>query len=368
MDLSLLKDPVRITAHNGLDGDQAPSKKSVKERSMNKVTLIGIDTAKNVFHLVGIDKRGHYVYRKQLSRRRLLPTLAQLEPCEVVLEACAASHHWARCINGLGHRVRLIAAQHVKPYRRGQKNDYRDAEAIICAALSPGLYFVGVKSVEQQAEQALHRVRSRVLSQRNAAANELRGLLGEYGHAFGRGIKSLRAGAIGFIDSGQAQALGLSELVGDVLDELEQLQRRLDAYGQQIAQRVGHDEISRRLCEELSGVGPLSASALRVKVADVRDFANGRNFAAYLGMPPGHRGTGGKVKMGKMQPGHDPYVRQLLIHGARSVIRHLGDKQDEQSRWLRGVLERRGFNIAAVALAHRNARQAWAILARELAA
>ncbi len=335
---------------------------------MNKVTLIGIDTAKNVFHLVGIDKRGHYVYRKQLSRKRLLPALAQLEPCEVALEACAVSHHWARCITGSGHRARLIAAQHVKPYRRGQKNDYRDAEAIISAALSPGIHFVGVKSVEQQAEQALHRVRSRILSHRNAAANGLRGLLAEYGHAFGRGIKSLRAGAVGFIDSGQAQSLGLTELVRDVLEELDQLQRRLDAYSQQIERRVGNDAISRRLREELSGVGPLSASALRVKVADVRDFANGRNFAAYLGMPPAHRGTGGKVKIGKMRRGHDPYLRQLLIHGARSVIRHLGDKQDEQSRWLRALLERRGFNITAVALAHRNARQAWAILARELAA
>jgi len=335
---------------------------------MSKVTLIGIDTAKNVFHLVGIDKGGNYIYRKQLSRRRLLPALVQLGPCEVVLEACAVSHHWARCIAGLGHRARLIAAQHVKPYRRGQKNDYRDAEAIISATLSPGIHFVGIKSVEQQAEQALHRVRSRILSQRNAAANELRGLLGEYGLAFGKGIKSLRVGAIGFIDNGQAQALGLTELVDDILDELDQLQRRLDAYSRQIEQRVGNDEISRRRREELSGVGPLSASALRVKVADVRDFTNGRNFAAYLGMPPAHRGTGGKVKMGKMRSGHDPYLRQLMIHGARSVVRHLGDKQDEQSRWLRAVLERRGFNIAAVALAHRNARQAWAILARELAA
>ena len=335
---------------------------------MNKITLIGIDTAKHVFHLVGIDQHGTYVYRKQLSRQRLIPALAQLEPCEVVLEACAVSHHWARCIAGLGHRVRLIAAQHVKPYRRGQKNDYRDAEAIISAALSPGLHFVGVKTVEQQAEQALHRVRSRLLSHRNAAANELRGLLGEYGLAFRRGIKSLREGAMGFIDSGQAEALGLVALVHDVLAELAQLQQRLGAYDQRLEQRVCADAITSRLRDELHGVGRLSASALRVKVADARDFANGRNFAAYLGLPPGHRGTGGKVKIGKIRRGHDPYVRQLLIHGARSAVRHLGDKQDAQSRWLRGVLERRGFNIATVALAHKNARQAWAILAREQAA
>ena len=332
---------------------------------MSKITLIGIDTAKNVFHLVGIDKRGNYTYRKKLSRRQLLPALAMLEPCEVVLEACAVSHHWARCIAQSGHRVRLISPQHVKPFRRGQKNDYRDAEAIISAALSPGMHFVGVKRVEQQAEQALHRVRSRLLSNRNAAASELRGLLGEYGLAFSKGIKPLRTGAARFVDSDQAQALGLVELVWDVLEELDQLQHRLDEYTHRIEQRVRNDATSQRLRDELRGVGPLGASALRVKVADVRDFVNGRNFAAYLGMAPGHRGTGGKVKIGKIRSGHDRYLRQLLIHGARAVVQHLGDKQDPQSCWLRGVLERRGFNIAVVAQAHKNARQAWAILAKE---
>ena len=332
---------------------------------MSKITLIGIDTAKHVFHLVGIDQHGHYVYRKQLSRARLLPTLAQLESCEVVLEACAASHHWGRQIERLGHRARLLAPQHVKPYRRGQKNDYRDAEAIISAALAPGIHFVGIKGVAQQAEQALHRVRSRLLSQRNAAANELRGLLGEYGLVFAKGIKPLRAGAVRFVDSGEAAALGLAELVWDILDELERLQLRFDAYKDRIAQRVDADETSRRLCTELNGVGVLSASALRVKVAEVRDFANGRHFAAYVGLAPGHRGTGGQVTIGKLQRKHDRYLRQLLIHGARAAVRHLGDKQDPQSRWLRELKARRGFNIAAVALAHKNARQAWAILGQE---
>lgn len=334
---------------------------------MSKITLIGIDTAKNVFHLVGIDKNRKYVYRKKLSRQRLLPTLAQLEACEVVLEACAASHHWARSIRQLGHRVRLIAPQHVTPYRLGQKNDYRDAEAIISAALAPGMHFVGVKSVEQQAEQALHRVRSQLLRQRIAAANGLRGLLGEYGLAFAKGIERLRKGAVGFIDSGQAEALGLVELVWDVLNEIDRLQQRMDNYEHQIEQRVRHDPISQRLRTELHGVGRLSASALRVKVADARDYRNGRNFSAYLGLAPGHRGTGGKVKIGKIRRGHDRYLRQLLIHGARSVLSHLGDKQDEQSRWLRSLRDRRGFNVATVALAHKNARQAWAILVQEQA-
>lgn len=161
---------------------------------MAKITLIGIDTAKSVFHLVGVDSNGNYSWRKQQRRSRLLSILAKIEPCEVVLEACGSSHHWARSIRELGHKVRLIAPQHVKPYRRGQKNDYRDAEAIVAASLSPGMRFVGVKSVGQQAEQALHRVRSRVMSQRNAAANELRGLLGEYGVVFGRALPAMESG------------------------------------------------------------------------------------------------------------------------------------------------------------------------------
>ena len=332
---------------------------------MNKITLVGIDTAKQVFHLVGVDGGGRYGLRRKVSRARLLSTLAQLESCEVVLEACAASHHWGRCIAELGHRVRLIAPQHVKPYRRGQKNDYRDAEAIVSAALAPGMQFVGIKTVAQQAEQALHRLRSRVQSHRNAAANGLRGLLGEYGVVFARGRKALRQGARDFAETGQATELGLVEPIHDVLDEMEWLEQRMDYYERLIEQRVQADEISGRLRRELRGVGPLSASALRVKVADARDFGNGRNFAAYLGMAPGHRGTGGKVKIGKIKRGHDRYLRQLLIHGARSALRHVGDKQDAQSRWMRAMLQRRGFNIAAVALAHKNARQAWAILARE---
>jgi transposase len=336
-----------------------------KERSMNKITLIAIDTAKQVFHLVGVDDRGCYGLRRKVSRARLRSTLARLERCEVALEACSASHHWGRCIEELGHRVKLIPPQHVKPYRRGQKNDYRDAEAIVSAALAPGMQFVGIKTVEQQAEQALHRLRSRLQSHRNAAANSLRGLLGEYGVVFPRGLPALREGARGFAETEQAAQLGLLEPILDVLEEMAWLEQRMHDYERRIEARVKTDEISHRLRQELRGVGPLSASALRVKVADVRDFRNGRNFAAYLGMAPGHRGTGGKVSIGKIKPGHDRYLRQLLIHGGRSALRHLGDKQDPQSRWMRAMVQRRGFNIAAVALAHKNARQAWAILARE---
>ena len=332
---------------------------------MSKITLIGIDTAKQVFHLVGVDDRNRFGLRKKVSRNKFLPTIAKLERSTVVMEACAVSHHWARRIRELGHKVKLIAPHHVKAYRRGQKNDYRDAEAIVSATLAPGMHFVGVKTVGQQAEQALHRTRSRVMSHRNAAANSLRGLLGEYGVSFRQGIKPLRVGAREFASSEEAESLGLVEMIHDVLEELEGLEKRLVRYERAIQQQVRANPVSQRIQKELYGVGPLSASALRVKVADARDFHNGRNFAAYLGLAPGHKGTGGKVKIGKIRRGHDRYLRQLLIHGGRSAVRHLGDKQDAQSCWLRELVARRGKNVAAVAMAHKNARQAWAILARE---
>lgn len=332
---------------------------------MSEITLIGIDTAKRVFHLVGVDRRGRFVWRRQLSRNKLLSTLAQVVQTEVILEACAASHHWARSIQALGHRVRLIAPQHVQAYRRGQKNDYRDAEAIVSASLAPGSHFVGIKREEQQAEQALHRVRSRLLSHRNAAANGLRGLLGEYGVVFSRGVKALRQGARAFAQTEQAEQLGLVSLISDVLEEIGTLEQRMKHYERLIEQRVRANRTTRQLRQQLPGVGPLSASALQVKVADPREFGNGRNFAAYLGFAPGHRGTGGKLKIGRLKRGHDRYLRQLLIHGARAVVARLADKDDTQSRWLRELVARRGFNIACVALAHKNARQAWAILARE---
>ncbi len=332
---------------------------------MSEITLIGVDTAKHVFHLVGVDGRHRVVWRKKLTRARFLAALAQREVTQIVMEACGASHHWARRLRELGHTVRLIAPQHVKAYRRGKKNDYRDAEAIVRAALTVETHFVGIKSVSQQAEQALHRVRSRLLSHRNAAANSLRGLLGEYGLAFGKGLGPLREGARCFAQTEQAQTLGLVGMIHDVLQEMDDLEVRIKAYEGRIGQRVRSDRVSQRLQDELAGVGVLSASALRTKVADTRDFGNGRNFSAYLGFAPNHSGTGGKVRIGRLSRSHDPYLRQLLIHGARAVVSRLGDKQDAQSRWLREIVARRGFNIACVALAHKNARQAWAILSRQ---
>lgn len=330
---------------------------------MNKLTLIGIDTAKSVFHLVGIDGQGKIGLRRQLRRGQLLRYMAQQAPVRVVMEACGGSHHWGRCFRAQGHEVGLIAPQFVKPYRRGQKNDYRDAEALCVAALSPGMRYVGVKSEAQQSLEALHRVRERAVRERVSLSNQLRGLVTEYGYVFARGDAPLCRGVRELVAEGQLVE-PLASVVSELMEELGVRQAREQRYEQQIKSWIKTSPCAQALQAELAGVGPLTASALVAKVADPRVFANGRQFSAYLGLVARQHSTGGHSRLGRITKAGDSYIRKLLIHGARSVLRHLGDKHDEQSQWLRGVLERRGYNKACVALANRNARRAWAIMAQ----
>lgn len=331
---------------------------------MSKITLVGLDTSKSVFHLVAVDEHGQVSWRRCLRRAQLLSCFAQLPVTRVVLEACGGSHHWGRRLIELGHTVQLISAQFVSPYRRGQKNDYRDAEAIAVAALSPGMRFVQVKSAEQQAVQALHRVRERALTERVAIANQLRGLLAEHGVVFGRGERALRGGAQALLGQGWLPA-PLPRLVAGLLEELARCRERLREYEQELNAIARGSATAQALQAQLPGIGPLTATALPVKVADVRVFANGRQFAAYLGLVARQHSSAGRTRLGRLSKCGDRYLRKLLIHGARAVLRHLGEKQDADSVWLRALLARRGFNKACVALAHRNARRAWAIMARQ---
>lgn len=330
---------------------------------MSEITLIGIDTAKSVFHLVGVDKRGRFCMRRRLSRGQLLKFMARQAPVRVVMEACGGSHHWGRCFKAQGHEVDLIAPQFVKPYRRGQKNDYRDGEAICVAALSPGMRYVGVKHEEQQSVEALHRIRERVVVERVALANQLRGLLVEYGHIFARGDAALRRGVRELLGEGKLIE-PLASAVGELVEELGVRIERAKRCEGRIKAWSALCPCAKALEAELGGVGVLTASALVAKVADPLVFHNGRQFSAYLGLVARQNTTGGRARLGPITKAGDGYLRKLLIHGARSVLRHLGDKQDAQSQWLRGVLERRGYNKACVALANRNARRAWAIMAR----
>lgn len=324
---------------------------------------IGIDTAKDVFHLVVADPIGRPVKRFKLRRNKLANFMANQPTSRVFLESCAGAHHWARKFAGQGHAVEQIAPQFVKRYRDGDKNDHNDAQACVEAGLRPTVRSVGTKSLEQQELQALQRARTLALRQRNALGNQLRAMLVEFGIVVARSIGALRRRIPEVLEDGENELTdGMRELIAEEFERWKSLAERAQTLKAQIGRASRTDATMRRLQDELIGVGPLSAAGLWTAVADPGAFVRGRQFAAYLGLVPRQHTTGDRPRLLGIRKGGQNELRALLIHGARSAIRHLGDKDDAQSRWLRALVERRGRNRAAVALANKNARQAWAIL------
>jgi transposase len=331
---------------------------------MSKLTTIGLDLAKNVFHVVGCDSRGQQVLRKRLRRAQVLGYFSQLPPCRVGMEACAGSHYWGREIQALGHEVRLIPAQHVKPLVRGNKNDYNDALAIAEALGRPGLRFVGLKSAAQQDIQALHRLRSRCVAERTALCNQLRGLLAEYGIVLPRGVASLRRGIPELLEDADN---GLSALFRRLLAEryrqLQELEGHLATYTRELAHHSTANEACQRL-QTIPGYGPVLASVFHGAVGDGAAYRRGRDVAASLGLVPRQHSSGGKARLLGISKRGDRYLRSLLVHGARSVVSRAAGKHDPLNLWITRLRERRGFNRAVVALANKLARIGWAVLAR----
>jgi len=326
---------------------------------------IGIDTAKDVFHVVLADPAGRPIKKVKLTRNKLAAFMARQPVSRVFLESCACAHHWARTFAGQGHDVRQIAPQFVKRYRDGDKNDHNDAAACIEAGLRPTVRSVGTKSVEQQELQALQRMRSLAMRDRNALGNAIRAVLLEFGVVVARSVTALRRRLpelLGDAENGLTD--GVRQLVAEEFGRWQQLAARVDELTIRIGQRSRTDATMKRLQLELNGVGPLSAAALWTAAADPKAFVRGRQFAAYLGLVPRQYTTGDRPRLMGIRKGGQNELRALLIHGARAVIRALGDKTDSQSQWLRALVERRGKNRAAVALANKNARQAWAILSQ----
>lgn len=294
----------------------------------------------------------------------MLHFFRQLEPCLVAMEACGSAHYWARELMVLGHEVRLIAPQFVKPYVKSGKNDANDAEAICEAASRPNMRFVPVKTVQQQACQAVHRIRSRLVKARTALSNEIRGLLAEFGLiASCKGIAATRR----LLQEAQTKD---DVLPGELRNLLQHLQDELDGYDRsierlevQLQQQVRNDERVQRIME-VEGIGPITATAIVAAVGDARQFSSGRQFAAWLGLVPRQHSSGGKALLGAITKRGDTYLRTLLVHGARSVIQHLGSKEGTRCDWLRTLLCRRSQNVVTVALANKNARIIWAILSR----
>ena len=330
-----------------------------------KITTIGIDLAKAVFQVHGVDERGKAVLRKQLKRKDVVKFFANLEPCLIGMEACGSAHYWARKLSELGHTVRLMAPQFVKPYVKTNKNDRNDAEAICEAVGRPNMRFVPVKTVEQQAVLSVHRARQGFVKARTAQANQIRGLLAEFGMVIPKGIGHIAKRLPEILEDGENGLPGMMrELLERLGKNLKEMDKQVGELERQIRLWRRENEQSRKL-EAIAGIGPITASAFVASVGDAKSFKNARQVPAWLGMVPRHDGTGGKARLGRISKRGDVYLRTMLIHGARSVIAQIERKPDQADEWLKKLLARRNKNIAAVALAARNARIAWALLAHE---
>ena len=331
---------------------------------MAEITTVGLDLAKHTFHVVGCNRHGKELNRRMLRRGQVMGYFANLPKCRVGMEACASAHFWARRLKEQGHEVRLIPPQHVKAYVRGNKNDYNDARAIAEAAQRPDMRCVAVKTVEQQDVQALHRLREARVVERTALCNQMRGLLAEYGIVLPQGVSALRRRLPQLLEDADN---GLSDFFRPLLAEgyhqLQQLEAHIEFYTEQLKRHAQQHEAIRRL-QTVPGFGPIVASVFHAFVGDARAFRKGRDVSAALGLVPKQHSSGGKTVLLGISKRGDRYLRSLLVHGARSVVRLAANKDDKLSRWINTLKARRGANKAAVALANKLARIGWAILSR----
>ena len=333
---------------------------------MDNITRVGIDLGKRVLHVTAVDASGRIVHRKRFGRVGLRSYLAKLPvPCEVALEACGSAHYWGRYAHALGHTARLMSPQFVLPYVKSNKNDANNADAIVEAAGRPSMRFVGVKPVASQHLQQLHRVRSLAVKDRTAHGNQIQGFLLEYGIALPKGLSAMPMRLNEVLEDGSNELPGEGRaLVCDLAEELTRLDERVKAFDAQIEAISRQTPACKRL-QQIPGVGPMTATALVAAVGDASHFRNGRELSAWLGLVPRQRSTGGKPVLLGISKRGDKYLRQLLIHGARSVLRCAGKHSDRRRKWAVEVEQRRGRNVAGVALANKNARTAWALLAKD---
>jgi transposase len=331
-----------------------------------KITTVGIDLAKTVLQVHGVNEHGKAVLKKPLKRDQVASFFANLPPCLIGMEACGSAHHWGRKLQGLGHTVKLMAPQFVKPYVKTNKNDAADAEAICEAVARPNMRFVPIKNIEQQAVLALHRVRQGFVKARTAQANQIRGLLAEFGLVIPQGIAHVPKRVPSLIEDASNEVPGsFGLLVQRLLEQLKEFDRQVHEIEKQIvAWHRGNDD-SRKLAK-MPGIGPITASAMVASIGDAKSFKNGRQVGAWLGLVPRQHSSGGKSVLLGMSKRGDSYLRTLLIQGARSVIYAVQQKKEAApDGWLGGLLKRRNANVAAVALANKNARIIWALLAHD---
>lgn len=326
------------------------------------ILYVGIDLAKNVFAVHGVDEVGKPVLlRPNVPRAKLLELIAALPPCTIAMEACSGAHHWARQFQAHGHTVKLMAPKFVAPYRlsgeRG-KNDAADAAAICEAVQRPNMRFVPIKTVEQQSRLMIHRARQGYVEARTATINRIRGLLSEVGHVLPLKAATVRSQATALLEDLPGY---VNTAIGDLLSEVHRLDERIEQYDRHIAQMARQDERAGQLMR-LAGVGPTTATALLAMIGNGHESSNGRQLSAWLGLTPGQYSSGGKTRLGRITKAGDAYLRSLLVLGARAVLQAAKGKDDSVSRWAVQLAERRGYWKAVVAIAAKNARMAWAML------
>ena len=330
-----------------------------------EVSVVGIDLAKRTFHVVGMDASGQILLRQRLARDALMPLIVQLPPVIIGMEACGGAHDWARRFREQGHTVKLMAPQVVKPDVKSHKNDMRDAEAIAEAVTRPTMRFVPVKGLAQQDIQSLHRARERLMKGRTALVNELRGLLSEYGIVLPTSVSTFRQAFVAQLEAERSKLTELShELFRPRFDEFSQVEQRLVSYDEKLT-TMGRTHPECRRLLTIPGIGPLTATALVAAVSDAGQFRHGRQCAAGLGLVPRQPTTGGKERLLGIRKRGDGYLRKLLVHGARATVQWVGSNTDRRSQWIRQLVERRGKNRTAVAVANTNARIVWVLLSRQ---
>jgi transposase len=339
--------------------------KSAYERSHPiHVTTIGLDLAKNVFQVHGITLDDEVAFNRPLRRAQLLPFFSKLNPCLIGMEACSSAHHWARELTNFGHDVRLIPPIYVKPYVKRGKSDAIDAEAICEAVTRPTMRFVAIKTVEQQSLLSVHRARSLLVRQRTQLINGLRGMVAEFGVYIARGL----ARVIGFAENiltGEVLELPdiANEVIHNMCEHLMALHARVHWYEDRLKQ-VAKEDARVRLLRTIPGVGAVTASAIIASIGDGHQFSNGREFAAWLGLTPANKSSGGKEKLGRITKMGDQYLRSLLVVGMTSLVRQTKSHPERASKWLTSLLERKPARVATVAMANKTARIVWAVLTR----
>jgi len=327
------------------------------------ITMIGLDTAKAVFQVHAVDATGQVVIRRKLRRNELIAFFEKQAACTVVMEACDAAHHWARVLTGLGHDVKLIAPEAVRPFvKKGKKNDAADAAAICEAASRPGVRFVPIKSLEQQSVLALHSARALLVKQQTMLANAIRGLATEFGLTVPLGMGKLGE-LMALVDADEAVPAKARQALTTLFDQCSALHESIETFEAEIVAHARHDDTARRLAT-IPGIGPITASLIAATVADIGVFKSARHFASWLGLVPRQHSTGGKIRLGRITKTGNREIRRLLVLGATSMVYRAPQWNSAAGVWTRAILERRPVRLVTVALANKMARIAWALMTR----